>query len=64
METRKKITPATIRTFNGKRYYILTNIIPKYRAVSIANSYRKTGDNARIVKVTGGYVVYVSSKRR
>ena len=54
----KYLSPATMRIFNGKRYYILTNVISKFRASSIAKSYRETGGLARVVKVRGGYVVY------
>jgi len=58
---RQKITPATQRVFGGKRYYILTRVIPKYQAVPIAKSYRTNVFLARVVQVAGGYVVYVRS---
>ena len=59
---RTKITPATIRMFEGNRYYILTNPIPKAQANSIAKSYRRTDAGARVVKTADGYTVYVRSK--
>ena len=57
--------PSTIKVYGGKRYYLLTKIITKSKAESIASSYRNTtGEGgkygkARIVKVKGGYSVYV-----
>jgi len=60
----KKISPATIRIFGGKRYYVLTKEIEKGRASAIAKSYRKTGSGsgARVAKTANGYTVYVRSR--
>lgn len=58
----KKISPATIRIFGGKRYYVLTKEIEKGRASAIAKSYRKTGGGARVAKTANGYTVYVRSR--
>jgi len=60
---RKPLLKST-RTFNGKRYEIVTSYWMKRSAINTAKGLRKQGRKARIVKVSTGagkyyYSVYV-----
>ena len=46
------------RRFSGKVYSYRTITGTKAKAKEIANTIRKAGKLARVVKVSGGYLVY------
>jgi hypothetical protein len=48
-----------MRVFGGKKYRLADTTIGKTAAKQAASGFRKRGDNARIVKTSIGYQVWV-----
>jgi len=60
MPMRKKYTlPKQYRTFNGKRYSLHASETNKAAALRLAKWLRDKGANARVVKSSGYYRIYV-----
>ena len=47
------------RTFNGKRYFLATKILPKSSAKDFAARMRKVGAKCRVTKSQYGWVVWM-----
>jgi hypothetical protein len=50
---------ANNRTFNGKRYHKWSKVIPTKREAELFAKDARRNNKARVVKVSGGYVIYV-----